>query len=310
MPGFAHGFHEGSRSEYLAAYVFSSFGTASAIPHQEDHGFDLYCTLSKRDGRVAWADKPYSVQVKSNYDPWEFKNPKSIEWFIRHPLPLFLCVVDKERNQLSLYQTTPKFYYWTINQPFPEHLNLFPQKNVVDGKCKYWQDPGVADLSAPIAEFTLDQLSNDEFFLKIQSVLNGWLTIEYENLFQITAGVRRWISPSAYKTNEPVSETLTATVLLSGHANTSDELQNVISRLRHSIAWIMDESSRLGDLKGAVRAALFLRHFFRDEPPYDVATFCAKLHRALGVANPTYMYASLDTIAASIDDELPHYDSA
>jgi hypothetical protein len=37
--------HEGSRSEYLAQFVFSSFGTAVPIPHQEDTGLDIYCTL-------------------------------------------------------------------------------------------------------------------------------------------------------------------------------------------------------------------------------------------------------------------------
>ena len=30
--------HEGSRSEYLAQYVFASFGTAVPVPHQEDTG--------------------------------------------------------------------------------------------------------------------------------------------------------------------------------------------------------------------------------------------------------------------------------
>ena len=44
MPGaIAANLHEGSRSEYLAQYVFSSWGTAVAIPHQEDSGLDLFC---------------------------------------------------------------------------------------------------------------------------------------------------------------------------------------------------------------------------------------------------------------------------
>jgi hypothetical protein len=40
--------HEGSRSEYLAQFVFSSFGTAIPVPHQEDSGLDIYCTLLER----------------------------------------------------------------------------------------------------------------------------------------------------------------------------------------------------------------------------------------------------------------------
>ena len=46
----ARGFHEGSRSEYLAQFVFSSFGTAIPVPHQEDTGIDLYCTLLEQGG--------------------------------------------------------------------------------------------------------------------------------------------------------------------------------------------------------------------------------------------------------------------
>ena len=42
--------HEGSRSEYLAQCVFASFGAAVAIPHQEDSGIDLHCTLTERVG--------------------------------------------------------------------------------------------------------------------------------------------------------------------------------------------------------------------------------------------------------------------
>jgi hypothetical protein len=37
--------HEGSRSEYLAQFVFSSFGTSITVPHQEDSGLDIYCTF-------------------------------------------------------------------------------------------------------------------------------------------------------------------------------------------------------------------------------------------------------------------------
>jgi hypothetical protein len=45
--------HEGSRSEYLAHFVFSSFGTAFPVPHQEDTGLDIYCTLLERVGQRA-----------------------------------------------------------------------------------------------------------------------------------------------------------------------------------------------------------------------------------------------------------------
>jgi hypothetical protein len=61
----ATGLHEGSRSEYLAQYVFSMFGTSVPVLHQEDHGIDLFCSLTERKGRRSWPVAYYSVQVKS-----------------------------------------------------------------------------------------------------------------------------------------------------------------------------------------------------------------------------------------------------
>ena len=68
----AANFHEGSRSEYLAQFAFSAFGTAIPVPHQEDSGLDMYCTLLEQEGRRAWPRAYYSVQVKSTMAPWVF----------------------------------------------------------------------------------------------------------------------------------------------------------------------------------------------------------------------------------------------
>jgi hypothetical protein len=127
MPGIAHGFHEGSRSEYLAQYAFSGFGTASAIPHQEDHGFDLYCTLNERRGAMTWPEMPFTLQVKSANEKLVLKNSDSVEWFIRHPLPLFLCFVYREQLRFQVFQTTPKYYFWTI-QSLPNVLEFCPER--------------------------------------------------------------------------------------------------------------------------------------------------------------------------------------
>jgi hypothetical protein len=89
-------FHEGSRSEYLAQYVFASLGTSISIPHAEDTGLDLYCTLTERIGQRLWPKAYFSVQVKSTPDLWKFDSAESVRWLIEHPLPIFLCVVNKK----------------------------------------------------------------------------------------------------------------------------------------------------------------------------------------------------------------------
>ena len=58
--------HEGSRSEYLAQYVFSSFGTAIPVPHQEDTGLDIYCALLERIGQRSWPRAYYSESVRKH----------------------------------------------------------------------------------------------------------------------------------------------------------------------------------------------------------------------------------------------------
>ena len=78
--------------------MFASFGAAVAIPHQEDSGIDLHCTLTERVGQRAWPRSYFSVQVKSTTDAWDFKD--AVQWLIEYPLPLFLCVVDKASTRL------------------------------------------------------------------------------------------------------------------------------------------------------------------------------------------------------------------
>ena len=119
MPGSTSAnFHEGSRSEYLAQYVFASFGTAVAVPHQEDTGLDLYCTLTERLGQKIWPRAYFSVQVKSNAKPWKFRDSESVKWLVEHPLPVFLCVVNKADTSLQIYHTFPRFSAWSL-PPLP-----------------------------------------------------------------------------------------------------------------------------------------------------------------------------------------------
>ena len=64
--------HQGSRTEYLAQYVISGLGSAVAVPHQEDSGIDLYCTLGTPDPeqyRRLVCRHPFYVQVKSTSTP-------------------------------------------------------------------------------------------------------------------------------------------------------------------------------------------------------------------------------------------------
>ena len=117
--------HEGSRSEYLAQYIFSAFGTAVPVPHQKDSGLDIYCTLMETVGRRAWPHAYYSVQVKSTMDPWVFSSTASVRWLVEHPLPIFLCIVNKADARILVYHTTPRFAAWVLSL-HKDRLELIP----------------------------------------------------------------------------------------------------------------------------------------------------------------------------------------
>ena len=131
-------FHEGSRTEYLAHYIFASFGTAIPVPHHEDSGVDIYCTLTENIGGRSWPRAYFSVQVKSNMESWIFKDPEEIRWLVQHPLPLFLCVIDKKAARIRIYHTAPRFYIWAM-PPLPDRLELIPTTEP-DGRCTQWSD--------------------------------------------------------------------------------------------------------------------------------------------------------------------------
>jgi hypothetical protein len=69
---YAQNFHEGSRSEILADYLFSSWGTVTPVRRQDDYGIDSYCTLSDRIGQRAVIREYFVVQVKSENRPVGF----------------------------------------------------------------------------------------------------------------------------------------------------------------------------------------------------------------------------------------------
>ncbi len=45
--------HTGSRSEILADYLFSGWGTVTPVRRQDDYGVDLQCTLTEAIGQRA-----------------------------------------------------------------------------------------------------------------------------------------------------------------------------------------------------------------------------------------------------------------
>lgn len=117
MPGvLPKNFRGGSRSEYLAQYIFSTLGVSVPVPHQEDIGADFHCTLAEPDGKRLIFKGSFLAQVKSVSeknqlyfggldDKREWKQ-EGVKWLFGQELPLLIGLVDKDKLSMDLFSTS------------------------------------------------------------------------------------------------------------------------------------------------------------------------------------------------------------
>jgi hypothetical protein len=297
----AANFHEGTRSEYLAQYIFSSFGTSIPVPHQEDSGIDLYCTLLHRVGQRAWPTHYFAVQVKSTDEPWHFTTAESVRWFVQFPLPLFFCIVTKKEARLRLYHTSPRFYAWSS----PSEINscvLVPGDGN-SGRSTQWEAGNSFALSAPILSFTVSEALDDGFQQLVRSVLEYWIAIDQCNLHQVRTGLRQFIMPANYVTNQVPREggmAVRGTVTAQPH-----ELEQAINQIADQLTWLTGQLANRGDLAGALRGALFFRHLFPDVFPPHLSGIFHTLTHQLGLSDRGYFLAGIDEMSRHLDARFP-----
>ena len=288
--------HEGTRSEYLVQYVFAAFGTAISVPHQEDTGIDLYCTMTERIGALAGPRHHYTVQVKSAMTPWQFGTAESVRWLVQHPLPLFLCILDKSTVRMRLYHTFPRFLLWALGN-LPDSLELVPDDSC-QGQCTEWKDGKTFSLSAPIVDRTVTELLDDAVFTQTKAVIECWLKAEARNLALVTMGVPIFSMTDRYETNAlPRS----ARMFQWGHP--PDAIARVRESLGKMLPWLAEAYRRENDVPGMARAALLLRYLYpnSEEPQApDHAPFVQlALNEALGATQ--YVFDGVDRLAQKLD---------
>jgi hypothetical protein len=303
--------HEGSRSEYLAQFVFSSFGTAIPVPHQEDAGLDLYCTLLERDGQRAWPRAHYSVQVKSTMSPWVFDSPESARWIIEHPLPIFLCIVEKAEARIIVYHTTPRFAVWAL-PTHPKRLELIPGIKV-NAQTVEWTTGNTFTLSAPILNFTIKEILESDFRAHVAKVLTFWIDYDVENLIRFRTGIQYFWVPADYTTN---TTDFAGWTRQGGHFR-EDSLQLARKRLKELLGLIATDCFHKKDMVNAAIYAMALRQLSPkgysaptgpNDPgdPHDVR-LQAELNRLLGMEPPKYVFQGCDSLLKMLKDELARH---
>jgi len=300
--------HEGSRSEYLAQYVFSSFGTAVPVPHQEDTGLDIYCTLLEREGRRAWPRAYYAVQVKSNMEPWIFDSEESVRWIIEHPLPIFLCVVRKAEARILVYQTTPRFAAWIL----PLHKNRLELIPGTEKRARpietSWEEGSSFELKAPILNFTIQEALDDSFRAQLATVIKFWIDNDLENIFRIKCGNPHFQVPYEYETNTTGGIGGTSEY---GGPFSEESAQRAEAVLKELLSHITTHHFKNKELVSAAIYATALRRLSPIYRPGDITRHDSFLHQELnnrfGMSPPTHVYQAVDTLRQMLVDKLAEH---
>ena len=295
--------HEGSRSEYLAQYMFSAFGTAVPVPHQEDTGLDIYCTLLEPAGRRAWPRAHYSVQVKSTMDPWIFDGAESVRWLIEHPLPIFLCIVNKAEARLLIYHTTPRFAAWIL----PLHksrLELIPGTER-EAQPVSWEHGSRFELRAPILSFTIQEALDDSFRQKIATVLKWWIDFDMENIFRIKCGNHHFRVPYQYKTNHA---DIVGGMTEFGGPFSEPSITRANAVVTELIGRLATHCFRHDRLASAAIYAAVLRQLAPTSVQGEFTPHDYSLHTTLNnrfeMSPPTYQYQAVDSLRQLLVDRL------
>ncbi|MBL8021066.1 MAG: hypothetical protein JNM27_15450 [Leptospirales bacterium] len=198
----ARNFHEGTRSEYLAQYIFSAFGTSIPVPHPEDSGLDLFCTLGEVVGKRLFVRNPYYVQIKSGKSNMVFTDPNSIKWLYDLRSPLFLCFIDKKAHTVEIYQTHRVQHHFARKKI--KSVTLRPDIEPADS-TRLESNVSVLsiDLGKPILQFQVNDLLSDSWKKNAFAVLNFWIKLSQTNIDQRELGFPFMRTVKHYATNAP-----------------------------------------------------------------------------------------------------------
>lgn len=298
--------HTGSRSEILADYLFSGWGTVTPVRRQDDYGVDLQCTLTEAIGQRAVVTDYYSVQVKSGEGPWVFESADDIRWLFEYPTPLFLACVDKAGGTLAVYHTMSRFLagMW----PPPTRLELIPT-GLDDGECVQWKDGKEFSLSAPILRVSLRDFVEERKLEGLRGVLNYWVNLDTFNCDLRRIGLLRFRMPHRYRVNEV--PTLGGFVEQGMSRPTDSQLARAVRMLVEAVDCAGDQLRVRGDRISALYAAMLLRHLrstraaeLNADPRWNLSSASPfehavswQLDSAVELrTNPSYLFEKIDGI--------------
>jgi hypothetical protein len=212
-------------------------------------------------------------------DPWVFGSPESVRWVIEHPLPIFLCIVQKSKARILVYHTTPRFAAWIL-PIHKKHLKLIPgtetkAQTVVGG----WTEGDSFNLTAPILNFSIQDALNPDFRMQVAQVLKFWIHYDVEkNLFRIKSGIHHFRVPYQYETN---STDGSGGLIDTGGPFSEESFIIAQDRLKELLGLVTTHYHSKGELERAMIYAIALRELSPVYEPYKVNPHNLHLHTEL-----------------------------
>jgi hypothetical protein len=247
----------------------------------------------------------YSVQVKSSNRPVVFSSRESVEWLVGYPSALLICVVDKRKARIQVFQTTARFGV-AVNLELPERLTVLLNAPAGKGRTLDWDDSGNCKLGPPILEFKTDDLLNDDVVRKYREVLTYWVQCDSANVRRYQMGMRSVRLPGNYQTNE-VPLPPSARYYLNYPSTAQAEAEETALELDE---WLGPLKLKNGDSLGALLVALRIRHSDPDYSHGRGADLTMELRRTTAIEASTdvrssdYVFASLDKLLAELQQKL------
>ena len=161
------------------------------------------------------------------------------------------------------------------------------------------------ELSAPIVDVTLAEMHDGELHARTQEILEYWVACDQTNLGRIRAGIHEFRVPDLYTTNS-----VRHRGWVTQRLGRCDNIDTSTRHLGIVVTWLTQQLHARGDLAGAARGALLLRHLFPDttttHDPDERATVVhdvqADLNAQLGTND--YVFAGVDALSALLDEAM------
>jgi hypothetical protein len=236
---------------------------------------------------------------------WVFDGPESVRWIVEHPLPIFLCVIDKSEARVLIYHTSPRFAAW-VTPDQPNRIELVPGTGT-KGQTVDWLNGHKFNLEAPILNFTVQEMLNSDFHSQIAEVLRIWIENDVENLLRVRSGIHHFRVPHEYETNSNRFRGW------SGHGGNFREssLPLAHSRLKELLSSVATHHFRQGDLVSAAIYAAALRQlspkgYERPFDPHD--TFLhMELNKRILDGKSSYLFQACDGLLGLLKAELERH---